>query len=157
MAQSTTRMSKRPFWMHQIVEYILGGAMIAAGLQSPTPVVPSVVGGVIMLNSAITAGPLSAFRVLDRRVHRVIDIVVIAFEMIAAVQPWIELDAGTRGIVLIIAFVHLFVWWNTNYAMRTKRDPVSSEGGRSAEIGRIAGRMVGHGVNVVRRPKSDDR
>ena len=93
-------MSKRPFWMHQVVEYILGGAMIAAGLQSPTPLVPSVVGGVIMLNAAITSGPLSAFRVLDRRVHRVIDIVVIAFEMIAAVPasstsvaiapPWSE-------------------------------------------------------------------
>jgi hypothetical protein len=150
-------MSKRPFWMHQIVEYILGGSMIAAGLQSPTPVVPSVVGAIIMLNAAITSGPLSAFRVLDRRVHRVIDVVVIAFEMLAAVQPWIELDTGTRGIVLIIAVVHLFVWWNTNYAMRVKRAPVSAEGGRSSEIGRIAGRVVGQGVNAVRRPRGDDR
>ena len=150
-------MSKRPFWMHQVVEYILGGAMIAAGLQSPTPLVPSVVGAVIMLNSAITAGPLSAFRVLDRRVHRVIDVVVIAFELFAAVQPWIDLDTGTRGIVLIIAFVHLFVWWNTNYAMRARRAAVSTEGGRSSEIGRIAGRVVGNGVNAVRRPRGDDR
>jgi hypothetical protein len=150
-------MSKRPFWMHQVVEYILGGAMIAAGLQSPTPLVPSVVGAVIMLNSAITAGPLSAFRVLDRRVHRVIDVVVIAFEVFAAVQPWIDLDTGTRGIVLIIAFVHFFVWWNTNYAMRARRPAVSTEGGRSSEIGRIAGRVVGHGVNAVRRPRGDDR
>ena len=153
-------MTKRPFWMHQVVEYILGGSMIAAGLQSPTPVVPSVVGAIIMLNAAITSGPLSAFRVLDRRVHRVIDVLVIAVEMLAAVQPWIELDPGTRGIVLIIAVVHLFVWWNTNYAMRPKRDPVSAQGGRSAEIGRIAGRLVGNGVNaakVVRRPRGDDR
>ena len=150
-------MSKRPFWMHQVVEYILGGAMIAAGLQSPTPVVPSIVGGVVMLNAAITSGPLSAFRVLDRRVHRVVDMVVIALEMIAAVQPWIALDAGTRGIVLIIAFVHLFVWWNTNYAMRPKREPISAEGGTSAQIGRIAGRMVGHGVNAVRKPRGDGR
>jgi hypothetical protein len=150
-------MSKRPFWMHQVVEYILGGAMIAAGLQSPTPLVPSVVGAVIMLNSAITAGPLSAFRVLDRRVHRVIDVVVIAFELFAAVQPWIDLDTGTRGIVLIIAFVHFFVWWNTNYATRARRAAVSTEGGRSSEIGRIAGRVVGNGVNAVRRPRGDDR
>ena len=28
---------KRPFWMHQLVEYILGGAMVATGLQSPSP------------------------------------------------------------------------------------------------------------------------
>jgi hypothetical protein len=150
-------MAKRPFWMHQVVEYILGGAMIAAGLQSPTPLVPSVVGGVIMLNSAITSGPVSAFRVLDRRVHRVIDIVVIAFEVFAALQPWVDLDTGTRGIVLIIAFVHLFVWWNTNYAMRVKRSAIPGEGGRSGEIGRFAGRLVGNGVNAVRRPRGDDR
>jgi len=150
-------MAKRPFWMHQVVEYILGGAMIAAGLQSPTPLVPSVVGGVIMLNSAITSGPVSAFRVLDRRVHRVIDIVVIAFEVFAALQPWVDLDTGTRGIVLIIAFVHLFVWWNTNYAMRVKRSAIAGEGGRSGEIGRFAGRLVGNGVNAVRRPRGDDR
>jgi len=150
-------MSKRPFWMHQVVEYILGGAMIAAGLQSPTPVVPSVVGGIIMLNAAITSGPLSAFRVIDRRVHRVVDMFVIAFAMLAAVQPWVSLDPGTRGIVLIIAFVYLFVWWNTNYAIRPKREPVPAEGGASAQIGRIAGRMVGHGVNAVRKPRGDGR
>src|SRR4029079_4909745 len=89
-------MSKRPFWMHEVVDAIAAAAMIAAGLQSPTPLVPSVVGGVIMLNAAITSGPLSAFRVLDRRVHRVVDIVVIAFEMIAAAAQQLGVDVGNR-------------------------------------------------------------
>lgn len=149
--------SKRPFWMHQVVEYILGGAMVASGLQSPTPVVPSVVGAVIMLHAAITIGPVGAFRVIDRRVHRVLDVLVIAVEVLGAVQPWIHLDGGTRIVVVGIAFVHLFVWWQTSYAMRTKSPSVSTEGGRSTEIGRIAGRLVGNGVNAVRRPRGDDR
>jgi hypothetical protein len=149
--------TKRPFWMHQLVEYILGGAMVAAGLQSPTPLVPSVVGGIIMLHSAMTIGPLGAFRVLGRRVHRVIDIGVIALEVVAGVQPWIDLDSGTRFVVVGIAFVHLFVWWNSSFASRVKQTGVSAEGGRSTEIGRIAGRLVGNGVNAVRRPRGDDR
>jgi len=149
--------TKRPFWMHQLVEYILGGAMVAAGLQSPTPVVPSVVGGIVMLHAAMTIGPLGAFRVLSRRVHRVIDIGVIAVEVAAGLQPWINIDSGTRFVVVGIAFVHLFVWWNSSFATRTKSAGAGAEGGRSTEIGRIAGRLVGNGVNAVRRPRGDDR
>lgn len=149
--------TKRPFWMHQVVEYILGGSMIAAGLQSPTPVVPSVVGAIVMLHAAITIGPMGAFRVLSRRVHRVVDVGVIALEVVAGVQPWIDLDSGTRVVVVGIALVHSFVWWKSSFAERVKSSSVSAEGGRSTEIGRIAGRLVGNGVNAVRRPRGDDR
>ena len=148
--------SKRPFWMHQLVEYILGGALIASGLQSPTPLVPAVVGGLVMLHAALTIGPLGAFRVIGRRTHRVIDVVIISIEFLAVVQPWIELDNGTRIIIAGIASVHLFVWWNTNFAERPKSERVSGEGGRSAEVGRFAGRLVGNGVNAVRRPRAED-
>ncbi len=147
--------SKRPFWMHQVVEYILGGAMIATGLQSPTPLVPSLVGVVIMLHSAVTIGPVGAFRVITRRVHRGADVGVIAIEVVAGVQPWIHLESGSRIIMVGIALVHLFVWWNTSYATRVRSSAASAEGGRSTEIGRIAGRLVGNGFNAVRRPRSD--
>ena len=149
--------TKRPFWMHQLVEYILGGALVASGLQSPTPEVPSVVGAIVMLNAAVTIGPLGAFRVITRRVHRAFDIAVMATELLAAVQPWIELDSGTRVIVGLIAGVHLFVWWQTNYETRTRALSVSAEGGRSTEVGRIAGRLVGNGVNAVRRQRDERR
>ncbi len=149
--------TKRPFWMHQVVEYILGGAMIATGLQSPTPLLPSLVGALIMLHSAITIGPVGAFRVITRGVHRVVDVAVIATEVVAGLQPWIHLESGTRIIMVGIALVHLFVWWNSSFATRVKAPAVSAEGGRSTEIGRIAGRLVGNGVNAVRRPRSDDR
>jgi hypothetical protein len=149
--------AKRPFWMHQVVEYILGGAMIASGLQSPTPLVPGVVGGLIMLNAAVTIGPVGAFRVINRRVHRVIDVGVIAVELLAGFQPWIDMESGLRIIVVGIALVHAFVWWQSNFAERKKSPRVSAEGGRSTEVGRIAGRLVGNGVNAVRRQRGDDR
>jgi hypothetical protein len=149
--------AKRPFWMHQLVEYILGGALVASGLQSPTPLVPSVLGGIVMVHAAITIGPAGAFRVLRRRSHRVIDVLIIATELLAGVQPWIDLASATRIIVLGIAVVHLFVWWQTSYAERTKSLSVSTEGGRSTEVGRIAGRLVGNGVNAVRRQRGTGR
>ena len=149
--------AKRPFWMHQVVEYILGGALVASGLQSPTPLVPSVLGGIVMLHAAITVGPAGAFRLLRRRLHRVIDVLVIALELLAGVQPWINLASTTRIIVVGIAVVHLFVWWQTSYAERTKSVRVSAEGGRSTEVWRIAGRLVGNGVNAVRRQRGAGR
>jgi hypothetical protein len=148
---------KRPFWMHQVVEYILGGALVASGLQSPTPLVPSVLGGIVMLHAAITVGPVGAFRVLRRRLHRVVDVVVIAAEFTAGVQPWISLQSGTRVIIVGIAAVHLFVWWQTSFTERTRSLVVSTEGGRSTEVGRIAGRLVGNGVNAVRRQRGAGR
>ena len=145
--------AKRPFWMHQLVEYILGGALVASGLQSPTPLVPSLLGGIVMIHSAITVGPLGAFRVIRRRLHRVIDPVVLLAEFVAAVQPWINLESGTRIIIIGIAVVHLFVWWQTSYTERVKSRPITAEGGRSNEVGRLAGRLVGNGVNAVRKQR----
>ena len=87
---------KRPFWMHQIVEYILGGALVASGMQSVTPLVPAVLGGLIMLNAALTKSAIGAFRAYGRNVHRIIDIVIICLCLVAVGQPWIELDPGAR-------------------------------------------------------------
>ena len=122
--------TKRPFWMHQLVEYILGGAMVAAGLQSPTPLVPSVVGAVIMLNAAITIGPMGAFRVISRGVHRVFDVAVIALEVVAGFQPWIDLESGTRFIVVGIALVHVGIcsYWALLLRQQTVREACNDHG-----------------------------
>ncbi|MDO8363328.1 MAG: hypothetical protein Q7V88_10570, partial [Actinomycetota bacterium] len=111
---------KRPFWMHQLVEYILGGALVASGLQSPTPLVPAVLGGIVLLHSAITRGALAAFRLIDRRLHRVLDPVVIALEVAGAVQPWVSVNNGTRFVIGAIALVHAVVWWGSSFTEKTK-------------------------------------
>jgi len=159
---------KRPFWMHQLVEYILGGALVASGLQSPTPLVPAVLGGVIMMHAAITKGALAAFRVIDRRLHRVLDPFVIGLCAVAALQPWVSVESGARAIVLGIAVVHLVVFFGSSFTERTKAPKPASKGSsgagtsggssapppgadRSTDMGRTAGRVVGAGVNAVRK------
>jgi len=39
-----TERARRPFWIHQIVEYMIGIALIAAAIQQPKPAVPAVMG-----------------------------------------------------------------------------------------------------------------
>ncbi|MFZ9481669.1 MAG: hypothetical protein ACO3AV_02140 [Ilumatobacteraceae bacterium] len=161
---------KRPFWMHQLVEYILGGALIASGLQSPTPLVPAVVGGIVVLHAGITKGALAAFQVLHRSVHRVIDPFVIALELVAAFQPWIEVDSGSRAILIGIAVVHVVVFLGSSFEQKVKApkserragavSAVLSQPGRtgdtSTDIGRSAGRIAASGVKAFRRLRADD-
>lgn len=156
---------KRPFWMHQLVEYILGGALVASGLQSPQPLVPSVLGGIVLLHAAVTRGALAAFRLIDRKLHRLLDPVVIGVEIVAAVQPWISVDNGTRFIIGGIAAVHSVVWLGSSFTEKAKKPKVAAgssaaasaaapPGDRSADFGRSAGRMVGNGVKAVRKAKA---
>lgn len=138
--------------MHQLVEYILGAVLVAQGLQSPTPVPPAVAGGLIMLNAAITRGPLAAFRITSRAVHRTADLVVIAAVVALGVQPWISVEPGARIVMVGIAAAMAFVWWQTSFAEKhPRRSPISADGGRSTEVGRLAGRAVGDGINAAKR------
>jgi len=170
--------AKRPFWMHQLVEYLFGGLLIAQGLQSPTPVVPSVLGGLVMLNAACTKGPLAAFRLLQWPVHRIIDMVMISVIVLLAIQPWLDIESGARVVMVAVAAMLAFVWRGTDFTERTKRTsgrrttaatPAATgtapgtgtggpteprrPGGLSATIGRTAGRAVGDGINAAKRYK----
>jgi hypothetical protein len=118
-----TPSGKRAFWMHQAAEYIMGAVFVAQGLQSPTPLIPSVCGGLVMLNTACAKGPLSAFRVFGRRTHRMLDAVVIAVIIVMTVQPVISIDSSTRAIMAVLAFVLGFVWIQSDFSesARTSR------------------------------------
>jgi len=156
---------KRPFWMHQLVEYILGGALVASGLQSPQPLVPSVLGGLVMLNAALTKGALGAFRAYDRRLHRVLDLVIIALSLVAVGQPWISMDGGSRVVVLAITIVLGVVFLGSSFTERPKaaaapRQPIApgvkKTGDTSTDIGRTAGRVVGSGYKALKKLRSTD-
>jgi hypothetical protein len=104
----------RPFWLHQLVEYILGITLVSQALQSPTPAVPAVAGAAVLVNAAVARGPLGAFRLVSRSVHRVLDIVVMVLVAGLAVQPWWTIDAGARLVMVGIVAVHAFVWWQSD-------------------------------------------
>jgi hypothetical protein len=113
---------KRPFWIHQIAEYVLGLLLVAQGLQSPAPLVPSIAGGLIVMNAAIVRGaPLSAFRLVSRTQHRVLDVVVLAVIVVLIVQPWIEVIPADRLIMTGIVVVMGFVWMNSNFIEKVPR------------------------------------
>jgi hypothetical protein len=144
--------------MHQLVEYILGGALVASGLQSPYPVMPAVLGGLIMVHAAMTKGALAAFSVIDRRIHRLIDPLIILLVIFSALRPWADIDDGTRVIILGIAAVHSVVWLSSSFAEKPKKvksapaAPVDPSD-RSGIAGQKAGRMAASGVLFARRQK----
>jgi uncharacterized membrane protein YhaH (DUF805 family) len=147
--------ARRPFWIHQIVEYMIGIALIAAAIQQPKPAVPAVMGLLVILNAAITIGPAGAFRLVSRRVHRYLDIVVIVILVVSVFQPWVEVDMIGRLLVGAITFVLFVVWFHTDFDERSDRKARRSARAKpqSEELGKQAGRMVGDTVNSLKRWK----
>lgn len=157
---------RRPFWTHQIVEYLVGIVLISAAVQQPQPTVPALLGLAILLNAAIAKGPAGAFRLVGHRLHRQLDVVLMVLLLGGAVQPWVSLDNSSRFILGAIAFVMFFVWFHTDYTERVPRaerkvqraaaarEPGADRGGYTSEsVARGAGRLAGRGVNSVKRWK----
>jgi heme A synthase len=153
MGRLRVERARRPFWLHQIVEYLLGIVLVSLGLQSPTPVLPATAGALVLLNASVAIGPASAFRLVGRTLHRSLDLAVLAIIVTLALQPWVNVESGTRGMMLLVAFVLAVVWFYTDFAERTERRQrrLDQARPRSDDIGRGAGRMAGNLVNQWRR------
>jgi hypothetical protein len=139
----------RPFWLHQTAEYLIGLVLVAQGLQSPSPVVPALAGGLVLVNAACVDGPISAFHWFSRRAHRTFDLVVIAVIALLAAMPFLDVDNTTRIVMAVIAAILAVVWWNSSFAtpVPRARDPLVD---RSEAIGRGAGRVAGSIARAVR-------
>ena len=139
----------RPFWLHQAAEYLIGLVLVAMGLQSIHPAVPTIAGGVVILNAALVDGPLGAFRLFSRPAHRIVDLVVICLLAAAALWPWSDIDSTSRLLLASAAAVLGVVWWNSAFVTRSKPG-ADLRVGRSEAIGRSAGRMAGGIAKAVR-------
>ena len=142
---------KRSFWLHQLAEYIVGGAMLASGLQSPQPLVPALVGSLILLNTAIVDAPFGAFRLVGRRLHRILDYVVLGVAIVACAAP--GMDVATRLVQILIVIVFAVVVWRTDYsAVKPKvKQPISATPeGKADEFGRFAGHTAGTWASKIR-------
>lgn len=152
---------RRPFWIHQVVEYMVGIVLIAAAAQMPRPAVPALMGVIVLLNAAIAIGPAGAFRVVGHKMHRRLDLVVIALLVFAAFETWVAIDSTGRWLLAAMAFVLFFIWFHTDFEERPSRKQRTARSGpQSEEWGRQAGRAVGSSVNSLKRWKdsfdSDD-
>ncbi len=143
----------RPFWIHQLTEHLIGIALIAQGLQERDPVVPAVAGLAVMGNAAIVRGPLGAFKWVGRGLHRWFDIVLMAGILVAAVQPWFEVPAGGRLVMLVMLVPLGFLWFYTDWAERRSRQQrrVDRAGVKSEDVGRSAGRMAGNAFKAIKK------
>jgi len=140
---------KRSFWLHQLAEYVVGASLLATGLQSPDPLVPTLLGTVIVANTAIVDAPLSAYRLVSRRLHRMFDaLLVLAAVAVAALA---DIDSGTRLVVALIAVVFVTIVWRTDYSKPEPKVFTAAPEGRADELGRLAGRASGRLAARFRR------
>jgi len=159
---------KRPFWAHQGAEYLIGIVFVAQGIQSTTPMVPTLLGGLVVLNTATAKGPLAAFQVFSRRVHRVLDAVLVLLTVLCAVQTTVSIEAGTRILMGLLAFALGFIWLLSDFTEKVKapkstaraagtprvtRPATPSDASMASTVGRSAGRLVGNGVKAYRKRK----
>lgn len=134
----------RPFWIHQLAEYLIGVALVAQGLQDPDPLIPSVAGVVVIVNVAIARGPLGAFKWVGRRLHRWLDLVVMVAILFAALQPWAVVSSAGRLIMVVMLVPLGFLWFYTDWAERPqRRDRRAERAATGDDLGRSAGRIAG--------------
>jgi hypothetical protein len=136
----------RPFWIHQTAEYLIGLALVATAIQDPEPVVPAVVGTLVILNAAVVRGPLGAFKWFGRAVHKWIDLALMIVILLVAVQPFADVPTTGRGMMLLTLVPYAFMWFYTDWAERPARKERRAEaaGDTGERIGRSAGRIVGN-------------
>jgi hypothetical protein len=147
----------RPFWIHQMVEYIIGLALIGQGMQDPDPLVPTLAGVVVLVNAAAVRGPLGAFKFIGRKMHRWLDLLVGVAIAFAALQPWVAVEFTGRGLMLIMLLPLGFLWFYTDWEERPGRRQRRAERatGTGDQLGRTAGRLAGSayvaGKNAVKK------
>lgn len=106
----------RGFWLHQLVEYVIAILLIVMSAQIREPLVPVLFGVALLLNAAVADGAMSAFKLLSRGMHRLVDWLIIVGCLISAVF----LDTGATGrlalvgVGLVLAVISL----GTNFAKR---------------------------------------
>ena len=142
----------RPFWIHQFAEYLIGIALVSQGLQDTQPLLPTVVGALVVVNAAIVTGPLGAFRVIGRSHHRWLDLGVMIAIAVAALQPWVEVTSAGRAIMLVILLPLGFLWFYTDWAERPRRKDrrAGAAGPTGEQVGKTAGRLAGTAYTSAR-------
>jgi FtsH-binding integral membrane protein len=142
---------KRPFWIHQLVDYILGIVLMAQANEAPKPIVPLVVGLVVLINAACVDGPLAAYKGLSRPRHRIADIVLTVIVLAIGIAGY-GLKGSNQTTFIAVAILWAVVILGTNYTPKAKREKIPRNQ-LSTEAGKVAGRAVAGGINSWRGRK----
>jgi hypothetical protein len=145
----------RPFWMHQTAEYIVGLVLVASGLQAPEPLWPALMGGLVIINTALSGPPLGAFHLVGRRQHRRLDLIVLAVVAVVAILPFLTIDTSSRITMIVIVVVLGVVWWGTSFEHRQRTVGVPSGKVDADSIGRTAGRLWVKAGDAIRKRQGE--
>lgn len=143
----------RPFWIHQLAEYLIGLALVGQALQERDPLVPALAGVAVIANVSIVRGPLGAFKWVGRGLHRWLDLGVMAGILTAAGQPWLTVPASGRVIMLVMLVPLGFLWFYTDWAERRSRKErrIERTSASSEDVGRSAGRIAGNAFKAIKK------
>src|SRR3954453_591182 len=112
-----------PFWIHQLVELLLGMLLLVQGARTGEHTAVLVTLGVVLLLLAVCSeGALAAWPWIGRRLHRVLDLVVAA---VLALSPLaLGLDHVLAIVILEVAAAAM-VWLalRTEWRTKAKRSP----------------------------------
>ena len=116
---------KRPFWAHQALEYVLALALLSHVLRVDDGLWPRLLAAGLLINVAVVDGPLGAFRLLTRKQHRAVDVVLAGAAVLLGVQWWIDLSTLTRivvvGIGALLAALVPITQWESRVTRRSRR------------------------------------
>ncbi len=106
-------------WLVQAIEYALGFVLAWSAVNASDPVVPILFAIVIIMNAAIVAGSLAAFRITNAVVHRLagIAIAIAAFASVFLAP----LQASTQISLACVAVAQGFVSVRFGHGIRTTR------------------------------------
>ena len=131
------------YWMHQLVEYLLGLVLLSEAARMHRPLWPAVGGVALVLAGALGDAPLSAFRTVPRRVHRIVDVMVgLALVALGA----LVVDGGAGVFMAVVGVLVLVVAAITDFRARVAKPPLRERLPDAHMVGRIAGRMTGRAV-----------
>jgi len=152
-ANERTRLA---FWVHQVIEYLVGLLLVLQGLSAARPLGPVLAGVAVLVLAATAHGPVAAAKWVPRRVHRVLDFVLAAgLVVLGLVIPDERIDGFGRFVLVVAGLVLAVLALRTSYATRPAPTPQAGPS-RGEDLGRSAGRAVGKGINELRRRSGGD-
>lgn len=140
---------KLPYWMHQLVEYLLGMVLLFESARLDRPLWPAVGGVAVVLAAALGDAPLSAFRTVPRAVHRIVDLALGA--LLVAVGVLLGPGGVASVLVVIVGAALLLLGWRTDFRPKGPKVPLRDRLPDSRTMGQLAGRGVGKAVVAGRR------
>ena len=86
-------------WLVQLGQYVIGFSVASTVARSPNPTIPILISALIIINTALVVGPLSAFGLLTVKNHRISTRIVMSLSAISAIV--LPLDLVTRSTLLL--------------------------------------------------------